>query len=75
MTRLTLHTTVNILASEIADRAPGSNLMVNRPADVLFIQYIRPHFGSRYEARKRGVLHAIIDPQIGAGSEIDARER
>ena len=63
---LTLHTTLNMLASEMADRAPGSDLVVNRLADVLFIQCIRAHFGSRSEACKRGVLHAMFDPQIGA---------
>jgi AraC-like DNA-binding protein len=62
---LTLHTTLNILASETADRAPGSDLVVNRLADVLFIQCIRAHFGSRSDGCKRGVLHAIFDPQIG----------
>ncbi len=62
---LTLHTTLNMLASEMADQAPGSDLVVNRLADVLFIQCIRAHFGSRSEACKRGVLHAIFDPQIG----------
>jgi AraC-like DNA-binding protein len=63
---LMLHTTINMLASEMADRAPGSDLVVNRLADVLFIQCIRAHFGSRSEACKRGVLHAMFDPQIGA---------
>jgi hypothetical protein len=33
---LTLHTTLNILASETAHQAPGSGLVVNRLADVLF---------------------------------------
>src|ERR1700676_1579112 len=62
---LTLHTTLNMLASEMADRAPGSDLVVNRLADVLFIQCSRAHVASRSEACKRGVLHAIFDPQIG----------
>ena len=62
---LALHTTLNMLASETAEQAPGSDLVVNRLADVLFIQCIRAHFGSRSEACKRGVLHAIFDPQIG----------
>src|ERR1700730_18903379 len=54
-----------MLASETDEQAPGANLVVNRLADVLFIQCIRAHFGSRSEACKRGVLHAIFDPQIG----------
>ena len=47
---LALHTTLNMLASEMAEQAPGSDLVVNRLADVLFIQCIRAHFGSRSEA-------------------------
>src|ERR1700680_2373325 len=62
---LTLYTTLNILASEMADRAPGSDLVLNRLADVLFIQCIRAHIGSRSDACKRGVLHGIFDPPIG----------
>jgi transcriptional regulator GlxA family with amidase domain len=62
---LALHTTLNMLASEMAEPAPGSDLVVNRLADVLFIQCIRAHFGLRSEACKRGVLHAVFDPQIG----------
>jgi len=64
---LALHTTFK--HARIRDgRAgrPGSDLVVNRLADVLFIQCIRAHFGSRSEACKaRCVLHAIFDPQIG----------
>jgi transcriptional regulator GlxA family with amidase domain len=60
-----LHTTLNMLASEMAEPSPGSDLVVNRLADVLFIQCIRAHFGSRSDTCKRGVLHAIFDPQIG----------
>jgi AraC-like DNA-binding protein len=62
---LALHTTLNMLASETAAQAPGSDLVVNRLADVLFIQCIRAHFGSRSEVCRSGVLHAIFDPQIG----------
>src|SRR6266436_814576 len=35
---LALRTTVNMLASEMAEPTPGSDLVVNRLADVLFIQ-------------------------------------
>jgi len=62
---LALHTTLNMLASEMADPAPGSDLVVNRLADVLFVQCIRAHFGSRSEVCAGGLLHAIFDPQIG----------
>jgi AraC-like DNA-binding protein len=62
---LALHTTLHMLASEIADGTPGSDLVVSRLADVLFIQCIRAHFGSPAEGCKHGVLHAMFDPQIG----------
>ena len=62
---LALHTTLNMLAAEMAAPAPGSDLVVNRLADVLFVQCIRAHFGSRSEVCTGGLLHAIFDPQIG----------
>lgn len=62
---LALHTTLNMMASEMAEPAPGSELVVNRLADVLFIQCIRAHIGSRSEACKSGLLRAIFDQQIG----------
>jgi transcriptional regulator GlxA family with amidase domain len=45
--------------------APGSELVVNRLADMLFIHSIRAHIGSQSEACKNGLLLAIFDPQIG----------
>jgi AraC-like DNA-binding protein len=62
---LALHTTLNMLASELAEMAPGSDLVVNRLADLLFIHSIRAHIGSRSEACKSGLLRAIFDRQIG----------
>src|SRR5258708_1807187 len=44
---------------------PGSDLVVNRLADVLFIQCLRAHIASRSEACNNGLLRAIFDPQIG----------
>jgi hypothetical protein len=61
---LALHTTLNMLASEMAEPAPGSELVVNRLADVLFIQCLRAHIGSRSETCEKGWLRAIFDPQI-----------
>jgi AraC-like DNA-binding protein len=63
---LALHTTLSMLAAETADSAPGSELVVNRLADMLFIHCIRAHIGSRSEACQSGLLRAIFDPQIGA---------
>jgi AraC-like DNA-binding protein len=62
---LALHTTLNMLASEMADPSPGSELVVNRLADLLFIHSIRAHISKQSEACKSGLLGAIFDPQIG----------
>lgn len=62
---LALHTTLNMLASETTISAPGSELVVNRLADTLFIHSIRAHIGSQTENCKNGLLRAIFDPQIG----------
>lgn len=63
---LSLHTTLQLLASEMADQAPGSEVVANRLAEVLFIQAIRAHVASGADCRNHGWLRAIFDPQIGA---------
>ncbi len=55
-----------MLASETAASAPGSGLVVNRLADMLFIHSIRAHIASHTEDCKNGLLRAIFDPQIGS---------
>jgi transcriptional regulator GlxA family with amidase domain len=55
-----------MLASETAVSAPGSELVANRLADMLFIHSLRAHIGSQSEeACKSGLLRAIFDRQIG----------
>jgi AraC-like DNA-binding protein len=63
---LALHTTLQLLASEMAEQAPGSEVAASRLAEVLFIQTLRAHIASGSEDCKRGWLRAIFDPQIGA---------
>ena len=63
---LALHATLQLLASEMAEPAPGSEVMVNRLADILFIQCVRAHIASSSEGCKSGWLRAIFDPRIGA---------
>ena len=63
---LALHATLQLLASEMAEPAPGSEVMVNRLADILFIQCVRAHIASKSETCKSGWLRAIFDPKIGA---------
>jgi len=62
---LALHNTMQALASEMAGQAPGSEIVANRLAEVLFIQVLRAHIASRVEWRKKGWLRAIFDPQMG----------
>jgi AraC-like DNA-binding protein len=61
---LALHDTMRALASEMAEQVPGSEIVANRLAEVLFIQILRAHIASGPE-RNKGWLRAIFDPQIG----------
>jgi AraC-like DNA-binding protein len=62
---LALHDTMQALASEMAEQAPGSEVVATRLAEVLFIQMLRAHIASGPE-RNKGWLRAIFDPQIGS---------
>jgi Cupin len=53
---LALHATLQLLASEMAEPAPGSDVMVNRLADILFIQCVRAHIASSSDSCKSGWL-------------------
>src|SRR5579862_1678162 len=61
---LALHTTMQALASEMAEQTPGSEVVATRLAEVLFIQVLRAHIASGPE-RDKGWLRAVFDPQIG----------
>jgi AraC-like DNA-binding protein len=63
---LALHNTMQALASEMAEQAPGSEVVTTRLAEVLFIQALRAHIASEMEWRNKGWLRAIFDPQVGA---------
>jgi AraC-like DNA-binding protein len=63
---LALHATLQLLASEMAEPGPGAEVVVNRLADILFIQCVRAHIASSSETCKSGWLRAIFDPKIGA---------
>src|ERR1700731_4257868 len=62
---LALHITMQALASEMEEQAPGSEVVATRLAEVLVIQLLRAHIASGPE-RNKGWLRAIFDPQIGA---------
>ncbi len=61
---LALHSTMQALASEMAEQAPGSGVVATRLAEVLFIQVLRAHIASGPE-RNKGWLRAVFDPQLG----------
>jgi AraC-like DNA-binding protein len=48
----------------MAEQVPGSEIVANRLAEVLFIQVLRAHIASGPE-RNKGWLRAIFDPQMG----------
>ena len=65
-----LHITMQALASEMAEQAPGSEVVATRLAEVLFIQVLRTHIASGPERntgpeRNKGWLRAVFDPQMG----------
>ena len=57
---LALHTTLQLLASEMAQPSPGAEVVVNRLADILFIQCVRAHIALNSEKCKGGLLRAIL---------------
>lgn len=59
-----LQTTLQLLAEETASPGAGSQLVVNRLADLLFIHAIRAYIASD-ECSSTGWLRALSDPQIG----------
>ncbi|WP_263377297.1 AraC family transcriptional regulator [Granulicella paludicola] len=61
---LALHSTMQALASEMAEQAPGSGVVATRLAEVLFIQVLRAYIASEPE-RNPGWLRAVFDPQLG----------
>ena len=61
-----LHSTLHLLASEMEVQMPGSEVVANRLAEILFIQTLRAHIASGAESYNQGWLRAIFDPQIGA---------
>ena len=67
---LAVRATMTMLASEMANPAPGSGLVVQRLTDILFVQCLRAHFESRSGACNQGLLRAFFDPHIGVALRI-----
>ena len=62
---LALHNTMQALASEMGEQAPGSEVVATRLAEVLLIQVLRAHIVLGPE-RSKGWLRAVFDAQMGA---------
>ncbi|MEZ4224214.1 MAG: AraC family transcriptional regulator [Polyangiaceae bacterium] len=60
-----LESTLRFIACESASGRPGGDTVVNRLADILFIQIVRGYLTSTPHD-SRGWLRALTDPQIGA---------
>jgi AraC-like DNA-binding protein len=59
-----LESTLQFVTSEMASGQPGAEIVVNRLADILFVQAVRTHLAQVGE-HGTGWLRAIVDPQIG----------
>ena len=62
---LPLRNTMQALASEMAEPAPGCEVVATRLAEVLFIQALRAHIASGVEWRNKGWLRAFFDTKMG----------
>ncbi|NOX32690.1 MAG: AraC family transcriptional regulator [Deltaproteobacteria bacterium] len=63
-----LETTLNFIYSEADSGQPGSQTVITRLADILFIQIIRQYIDNPVNNR-RGWLAGLKDPQIGSALE------
>lgn len=63
---LALHTSFQLLASEMSEQAPGSEVVVTRLAEILFVQALRAHMQATAANCKPGWLRAIFDANVGA---------
>ena len=57
---LALHTTVQALASEMAEQAPGFEVVATRLAEVLVIQFVRAHIASGPARNKEWLRRSSI---------------
>lgn len=65
-----LDETLKFLAAESNSTAPGAETILARLTDVLFVQILRAFIAMKDKsenecAKKVGMLHALVDPQIG----------
>lgn len=60
-----LRTCLQLLDTEMTEQAPGSEIVANRLAEVLFVQIIRTHISAGHVSGRIEWLRAIFDPRIG----------
>ena len=60
-----LEHTLRFMACEASSGRPGAETVINRLADILFVQVVRGHLANR-EQGDQDWLRALTDPQIGA---------
>ncbi len=58
-----LETTLQFVASEMAQGQPGTETVVSRLADILFVQAVRAHLAQ--SGARSGWVRALVDPQVG----------
>lgn len=68
-----LVTTLQMLTTELTSRGPGSEVIVQRLADILFIQALRAFASSGSCTERPRFLRALADPRIG--KSLDAIHR
>lgn len=62
--------TLQFIASEVSQNLPGGTAIVDRLAEVLFVQAMRSRIGSSSAADHPSWLHALNDPQIGEAIQL-----
>lgn len=66
--------TLQFIEAEIVQDLPGSAAVVDRLAEVLFVQALRTRISSPAPGEKVSWLHALPDPQVGAALRLMHQE-
>jgi len=65
-----LQSTLQFIAAEVSQNLPGGTAIVDRLAEVLFVQAMRSRIGSSSSTDQPSWLHALDDPQIGEAIQL-----
>lgn len=58
--------TIQLIHSEITEELPGSSAIIDRLADVLFVQAVRTQISTAHKEARPGWLRALADPQLAS---------